>query len=751
MADEVTTTRIEDGCSATRSNHGVSALHVADYSTTVSISMRENPPTTKKEVWAFYATDAANSVYPSIGRTLCFPLLLWQLATLQACSEQKFGCDSEGDAISPRNENNIESTVRLDFFNLTPASFTFWVSSVSGFLQLFVFIMIGPIADYSKYRKLFLNIASIAGSIASMLFIFYFDSSLYIIAGLTVIFGNIMFGLSNTIMYAYLPLLVESHWLVIDAVEKYRKSLTNKKSMNELYELVQSDMSQKGFAAGFCASVIVLLCGMIIIVLNPGDHFQVLEKEYGNVNKENQFDELWAQYVDQINLWYLIDIDNENNNYNYSQLLAIQFEYKNDAIGFVHGNRTGYNYNYWKYDHSNVSQLGIDRFVVNENVTLDKNTYVVSINLWFNWHNNYFNDSIAAIQFNLKDGSQTDIFGSLFDHYNYDADDATEVKSTIGNNYVLAGVYGSLTSNDNVISSLSFVFRDTVVKDQWSTVGYRFTLLLVGLWWFVVYMAMPFRLLLRRAGPPFPFNSFEIQNDSKCCQIHPKICNYLTFGFLKVYDSFKDFGEYPNLFLKLFCFFMYSDSLNTLTIAGVIFGRDELKASNTQLVILILELQITAGIGNIFFLKIEKLTKFDNKTMLNLHLLVVLIICLYGLCGFILPFGLVYAWELYIFGFFYGIVLGSLLSYSRTVYSQLIPIGRETEFFSLQQITDKGSSWIGPTIVAIIANSTTIRWSLVYVSLFVAIPIPLMHYVLDVEQGRKQSGRDLTDKIDQNE
>ena len=122
------------------------ALHVADYSTSTSLSMRENPPTTKKEVWAFYATDAANSVYPMIGRTLCFPLLLWQLATLQACSEQQFGCDSEGDAISPRNDSNIESTVRLDFLNLTPASFVFWMSSVSGFIQLFVFIIMGPIA-----------------------------------------------------------------------------------------------------------------------------------------------------------------------------------------------------------------------------------------------------------------------------------------------------------------------------------------------------------------------------------------------------------------------------------------------------------------------------------------------------------------------------------------------------------------------------------------------------------------------------
>ena len=65
--------------------------------------------------------------------------------------------------------------------------------------------------------------------------------------------------------------------------------------------------------------------------------------------------------------------------------------------------------------------------------------------------------------------------------------------------------------------------------------------------------------------------------------------------------------------------------------------------------------------------------------------------------------------------FLFGIVIGSVQSYARSVYAQMIPIGKETEYFSLYQITDKGSSWIGPAVVAIMSNYVSIRWGLLYV------------------------------------
>ena len=160
---------------------------------------------------------------------------------------------------------------------------------------------------------------------------------------------------------------------------------------------------------------------------------------------------------------------------------------------------------------------------------------------------------------------------------------------------------------------------------------------------------------------------------------------------------------------------MYSDSGNTLAVAGILFATEELGVDNIMLVIMVIEIQLFAFVGNFVFLKIEQIWNIDNKNMLSLHLIVFIILPCYGLLGFFLPIGLAHTWEIFVFGFVYGMVIGSVQSYARSLYAQLIPVGKETEYFSLYQITDKGSSWIGPAVVAIISNYASIRWGLVYV------------------------------------
>lgn len=42
-----------------------------------------------------------------------------------------------------------------------------------------------------------------------------------------------------------------------------------------------------------------------------------------------------------------------------------------------------------------------------------------------------------------------------------------------------------------------------------------------------------------------------------------------------------------------------------------------------------------------------------------------------------------------------GIVLGGSQALSRSLYSRLVPIGRESEYFSLYQAMERGTSWFG--------------------------------------------------------
>ena len=61
--------------------------------------------------------------------------------------------------------------------------------------------------------------------------------------------------------------------------------------------------------------------------------------------------------------------------------------------------------------------------------------------------------------------------------------------------------------------------------------------------------------------------------------------------------------------------------------------------------------------------------------------------------------------------------------------------------FALYEITDKGSSWIGPLTMGIISNYASIRWGLVYISLFFIIPLPILWMKVNIREGMEQAGR----------
>ena len=45
-----------------------------------------------------------------------------------------------------------------------------------------------------------------------------------------------------------------------------------------------------------------------------------------------------------------------------------------------------------------------------------------------------------------------------------------------------------------------------------------------------------------------------------------------------------------------------------------------------------------------------------------------------------------------------ALVLGGSQALSRSLFSQMIPAGRESSFFGLYEISERGTSWIGPLI-----------------------------------------------------
>jgi len=54
--------------------------------------------------------------------------------------------------------------------------------------------------------------------------------------------------------------------------------------------------------------------------------------------------------------------------------------------------------------------------------------------------------------------------------------------------------------------------------------------------------------------------------------------------------------------------------------------------------------------------------------------------------------------EFMILGIFIALVLGGSQAISRSLFAQMIPKGKEAEFYSFYEVSERGTSWIGPLI-----------------------------------------------------
>ncbi|KAI9019080.1 autophagy-related protein 22-like protein [Hyaloraphidium curvatum] len=235
---------------------------------------------------------------------------------------------------------------------------------------------------------------------------------------------------------------------------------------------------------------------------------------------------------------------------------------------------------------------------------------------------------------------------------------------------------------------------------------------LTGVWW-LGFSVFTFLWLKPRPRPPLPPGE-----------------NYFIFSWKKIIRTFGHAPKLKDTFIYLAAYFIFSDTINTISAVATLFGRVELNMSSTQLIIIAIVAPFAAFLGNYIWLWIAQRFKWSSKTGLIVLLAWMAVISLYGLIGYSGVFGLIAPAELYGAAVWYGLGLGAVQSFARVMMSELVPPGCEAEFFSLYEITDKGSSWMGPLIVgAIYARTGYMRDSFIYLFVVSILPFPILYFV----------------------
>ena len=236
--------------------------------------------------------------------------------------------------------------------------------------------------------------------------------------------------------------------------------------------------------------------------------------------------------------------------------------------------------------------------------------------------------------------------------------------------------------------------------------GSQISFLLVGIWWwgFGQYS-------LRRLPNPAPAGTGDLKN------------HVLSKGYKELQKVWGQLKQIPSLKRFLSAFFFYNMGVQTVMLVAALYGKSELEIPTTNLIIAILIIQLIAipGAFTISWLS----SKIGNiKTLM---LLVVLWICL-CVVAYFLPVGGIY--EFYALGAAVGFIMGGIQSLSRSTYSKLMPVTKDTtSFFSFYDVTEKVAAVVGIFSFGFITELTgSQRSSVLALTVFFAIGLLLLLY-----------------------
>ncbi|HUZ57966.1 MAG TPA: MFS transporter [Hanamia sp.] len=271
-----------------------------------------------------------------------------------------------------------------------------------------------------------------------------------------------------------------------------------------------------------------------------------------------------------------------------------------------------------------------------------------------------------------------------------------------------------------ILQLVCFIF---VFKPGWfgmqhdATLPARFSFLLVGIWWFGFAQLTLFRM---PKGVPAAFRPEH---------------NLLTNGFIELKKVFIQLKDLLILKRFLLAFFFYNTGVQTIILVAALFGSKELKLPTDKLIITILIIQIVAIAGSYMMAKLSE--KFGNfQTLLSVVIIWILVcISAYQIAD-ISARGKDAEVYFYVLAAIVGLVMGGIQSLSRSTYSKLMPVTKDTtSFFSFYDVTEKIGIVIGMFSFGVIEEITgSMKNSVLVVMCFFIIGFVILYLTLKKEQ-----------------
>ncbi|MEV8503770.1 MFS transporter [Actinoplanes sp. NPDC051475] len=210
----------------------------------------------------------------------------------------------------------------------------------------------------------------------------------------------------------------------------------------------------------------------------------------------------------------------------------------------------------------------------------------------------------------------------------------------------------------------------------------RWCIVSAGVWW-AAFTLLPLRWLREH-----PSAEAAVRRGS-----------VVTAGFRQLGHTLRSLKAYPLTLFFLGAYLVYNDGIQTVIALASQFGTEELHLGQSTLIITILIVQFLAFGGALLLGALATRIGARRTVLLALALWLLVILAAFWLPeGEPVPFMLL--------GVGIGLVMGGSQALSRSLFSQLIPHGREGEYYGFYEISDKGTSWLGPLAFGLVFQLT---------------------------------------------
>ena len=224
-----------------------------------------------------------------------------------------------------------------------------------------------------------------------------------------------------------------------------------------------------------------------------------------------------------------------------------------------------------------------------------------------------------------------------------------------------------------------FIFSDAIGVP--GDLAVRINLASAGIWWMGFALLTWARLKPRHAARALPPGQ-----------------TYVSVGFKQLGKTFRELKHFPETIKFILAYFLYNDGIQTViavasTFAAAPIVRGGVGLSQDTLIAIILMIQFVAFGGALLWGRLAGWIGSKQSIMVSLIIWAGVVIYAYGGLQ-----GESRVTEFFILGIFIALVLGGSQAISRSLFAQMIPKGKEAEFYSFYEVSERGTSWTGPLL-----------------------------------------------------